>query len=155
MERFSLTLDFLQSSVTKTTDGAELRLVKGPVLRPDIRDRQGTTVSRSEIQQAAYNFMKRYREGDTTLGFMHKDFFDADKRFTLVECYVLDVDYTVPRTERLGVTQESGEGSITIPAGSWVMGVIVHDDAVWSLVQQGKVKGYSIGGTAKVVPDKV
>ena len=132
-----------------------MRLVKGPVLRPNIRDRQGTTVSAEEILQAAYNFMKRYREGDTTLGFMHKDFFDADERFTLVESYVLDVDYVVPRTERLGVVQETGAGEISVPAGSWMMGVLVHDDAVWSLVQQGNVKGYSIGGTAKVVPDQV
>lgn len=148
-------MDILASRVARSADGGALRLVKGPVLRPDLRDRHGTTVDRDEICSAAYNFLRRYREGDTTLGFMHRDFFDADKRFTLVESFIVDVDYEVPRAERVEVSQGSKDGSIIIPAGSWVLGVIVHDDTVWDMVQRGLVNGFSIGGTAKVVPEEV
>lgn len=154
-DQVKLELHLVQRRITRSASGQVLRLVKGPVLRPDIRDRQGTTVSADEIQKAAYDFMARYREGDTTLGFMHKDFFDADKRFTLVESAVLDVDYTVPRAERVATDAGADEADITVPRGSWILGVLVHDDDVWSMVEKGTVKGFSIGGTAKIVPDKV
>jgi hypothetical protein len=138
-------------SILKVLD--EKRIVKGPVLRPGIRDRHGTTVSADEIQNAAHTFMVEYRKGETTSGYMHRDFYKADERFRIVESYILDVDLSVPRTERAGLVEESGEGEIKVPAGSWVMAVQVIDDDVWEQVKLGIVKGFSIGGTAEVVPE--
>lgn len=149
MERFSLT-----QTITRIDD--ELRIVKGPVLRPGIRDRQGSTVSEKVIREAAHEFMIRYREGETGSGFMHKDFENRHKRFQIVESYVLDVEYVVPRTERAlvdGAVPEAGADAIVVPAGSWVMAVKVNDDDVWKMVKSGTVKGFSIGGTARQVPE--
>lgn len=149
MERFSLT-----QTITKIDE--ELRIVKGPVLRPGIRDRQGSTVSEKVIREAAHEFMIRYREGETGSGFMHKDFENRHKRFQIVESYVLDVEYVVPRTERAlvdGAVPEAGADDIVVPAGSWVMAVKVNDDDVWKMVKSGTVKGFSIGGTARQVPE--
>ena len=142
----------LQCRVFKLDD--ELRLAKGPVLRPDIRDRHGTTVDRTTIRQAAHQFMIRYRLGETTSGYMHRDFYRADERFQIVECYITDVDVTIPRTERLAIDGEDGDGDIVIPAGSWMMAVVVKDDQVWEQIKSGVVKGFSIGGTADIVPDE-
>lgn len=149
MERFCLT-----QTVTKIDE--ELRIVKGPVLRPGIRDRQGSTVSEKVIREAAHEFMIRYREGETGSGFMHKDFENRHRRFQIVESYVLDVEYVVPRTERSlvdGAVPEAGSEDIVIPAGSWIMAVKVNDDDVWKMVKSGTVKGFSIGGTARQVPE--
>lgn len=149
MERFHLT-----QTVTKIDE--ELRIVKGPVLRPGIRDRQGSTVSEKVIREAAHEFMIRYREGETGSGFMHKDFENRHRRFQIVESYVLDVEYVVPRTERSlvdGAVPEAGSEDIVVPAGSWIMAVKVNDDDVWKMVKSGTVKGFSIGGTARQVPE--
>ena len=129
-----------------------LRVIKGPLLRPGIRDRQGSMVSREVILAAGHDYMLRYRKGETTTGFMHKDFEDADERFPLVELYITDVDMTIPRTERLLVKGETGEGDIEVPAGSLMAAVKVNDDAVWAAVLNGTCKGFSIGGYALVVP---
>lgn len=130
-----------------------LRLVKGPLLRPGIRDRQGSMVSKEEIRNALHDYMLRYRKGETTTGFMHNDFENADERFPLVELYITDMDMTYTREDRLLVKGESNrEGDIFVPEGSGMAGVLVLDDKVWKLVLDGIVKGFSIGGWAVVEP---
>lgn len=142
----------LTCAITKVDE--EQRLVKGPVLRPGIRDRQGSMIAEDVIRTAAHDFMLRYRLGETGSGFMHKDFENRFDRFQIVESYVVDVAYTVPRTEREAVDVEQGVGDITVPAGSWVMAIKVLDDDVWKMVKAGTVKGFSIGGTARRVYSK-
>lgn len=142
---------FQHEAVIAKVDTA-LRLIKGPLLRPGIRDRQGSMVSKAEIRQAAHDFMIRYRKGETTTGFMHNDFEAADERFPMVELWITDTDMTIPRTERLLVKGESGEGDIFVPAGSLMAAIKVNDDKAWDLVLKGVLKGFSIGGWARVVP---
>jgi DNA adenine methylase len=147
MRRFQLTC-----AITKLDD--ELRIVKGPVLRPGIRDRQGSMISEAVIREAAHDFMLRYRLGETGSGFMHKDFENRHNRFQIVESYIVDVEYVVPRSERSALDVEQGVGDISVPAGSWVMAVKVIDDDVWKMIKNGTVKGFSIGGTARRVYSK-
>lgn len=146
MQKFSLTCRIL-----KTID--DQRIAKGPVLRPEVRDRQKSVVSAEEIQQAAHEFMIGLRKGETTSGYMHRDFHKADERFPVVESYITEVDLVVPRENRKLVSGESGEGDIIVPAGSWVMAFKVLDDQVWEQIVSGVIKGFSIGGTAEIVPE--
>lgn len=146
MQNFSLTCRIL-----KTID--DQRIAKGPVLRPEVRDRQKSVVSAEEIQQAAHEFMIGLRKGETTSGYMHRDFHKADERFPIVESYITEVDMVVPRENRKLVSGESGEGDIIVPAGSWVMAFKVLDDQVWEQIVSGVTKGFSIGGTAEIVPE--
>ncbi len=146
MQKFSLTCRIL-----KTID--DQRIAKGPVLRPEVRDRQKSVVSAEEIQQAAHEFMIGLRKGETTSGYMHRDFHKADERFPVVESYITEVDLVVPRENRKLVSGESGEGDIIVPAGSWVMAFKVLDDQVWEQIVSGVTKGFSIGGTAEIVPE--
>lgn len=146
MQKFSLTCRIL-----KTID--DQRIAKGPVLRPEVRDRQKSVVSAEEIQRAAHEFMIGLRKGETTSGYMHRDFHKADERFPVVESYITEVDLVVPRENRKLVRGESGEGDIIVPAGSWVMAFKVLDDQVWEQIVSGVTKGFSIGGTAEIVPE--
>ena len=84
---------------------------------------------------------------------MHRDFHKADERFPVVESYITEVDLVVPRENRKLVSGESGEGDIIVPAGSWVMAFKVLDDQVWEQIVSGVTKGFSIGGTAEIVPE--
>lgn len=74
----------------------DLRIVKGPVLRPEIRDRQKTIVSAEVIREAAHDFALRLNlaKDGTGPGFMHRDF---KRKLGIVETWLLDHDTWYPR----------------------------------------------------------
>lgn len=76
----------------------DLRILKGPVLRPEIRDRQGTVVSGKVIREAAHDFALRLNaeKDGTGPGFMHRDF---KRKLGIVETWLLDKDEWYPRGE--------------------------------------------------------
>ena len=125
-------------SICKIDDGR--RVVKGPVLRPEVRDRQGTIISEDVILEAAHDFMARLNSNKdgSGPGFMHKEF---NRDLVIVESYVLEYDQTY--------TVKEGQ-STDIPAGSWMMAIKVNDDKIWEGVKNGTFKGFSIGGQAKI-----
>lgn len=142
----------------------ELRIVKGPVLRPEIRDRQKTIISAKVIRDAAHDFVARLNavKGGTKPGFMHTDF---SRKLTIVESWITDTDLSYPVTESMQklfkVTGEetvtksadtSGDASeyIVMPAGTWMMAFRVDDDEIWQGVKDGIFKGFSIGGVATI-----
>jgi hypothetical protein len=133
--------------IMKTSDAQ--RVVKGPVLRPDIEDRQGSVISAMDIEEAAHRFMLKYVEGNATTGFMHRDFDRARSRFPVVESYVTTIEETIPRDNRAALPDDKGNGDIVIPKGSWMLAVKVLDEDVWAAVQNGVIKGFSIGAMAK------
>ena len=116
------------------------RVVKGPVLRPEIRDRQGTIMSADIIVDAAHDFVARLSDGDdpTKPGFMHKEF---NRDLVIVESYITERDetYAISESEKT-----------VVPSGSWMMAIKVNDEAIWKGVKEGTFKGFSIGGRARL-----
>lgn len=122
---------------------ADLQIVKGPALRPEIRDRQGTIISEDVIRKAAHDFITKLKPG-----FMHQEF---DKDLQIVESWITDVDLTYPSEAR---KLDGGEvlDEVVIPKGSWMIAMKVNDPELWRGVMNRTFKGFSIGGFATVVP---
>lgn len=113
----------------------EKQIVVGLVLAPEATDAQGDVYDADVIEAAAHNFLAGYNK-TTKLGFQHKDFKNWHSRFELVESWIAPMDLSI--------------GDVSIKAGTWIMSVRVLDAAVWKMVKAGKIKGFSIGGKAKV-----
>lgn len=45
------------------------------------------------------------------------------------------------------------EGDPDFTEGAWVLGTKVTDDTTWQEIKKGNITGYSIGGSALIVPD--
>jgi hypothetical protein len=108
------------------------RIVTAVVLKPEYVDAQGDIISAEVIEKAAHDFVIGLRKNK--IGFMHKEF---NRDLALVESYVAPITF-------------NDDGKI-IPKGSWVMSVKVLDDMIWNKVEEGVIKGFSIGGKANVV----
>ena len=112
---------------------AELQIVTGVVLQPEVVDAHGDIIGVDVIRETAHKFLTEYNRR-TKLKLQHKDF--KPGRFDLVESFIAPVDLAI--------------GSKVVKAGSWVMSVKVNDKAIWQKVKDGKITGFSIGGRAKV-----
>jgi len=144
--------------ITKINDAK--RIIKGPVLRPEVRDRQGTIISADVIEKAAHNFMKNLNlaveDGGTGPGFMHLEF--ANTGLEIVESYVIESDDVYKLDGRLsgdavlktGIVTGKTPDSVTMPSGTWMLAMHVTDDRLWDGIQKGTYKGFSIGGDAWV-----
>ena len=66
-----------------------------------------------------------------------------------MESYVTTIEETIPRDNRAALPEDKGDGDIVIPKGSWMLAVKVLDEDVWAAVQNGVIKGFSIGAMAK------
>ena len=137
MSKFSKTI-----SICKVD--SERRVVKGPVLRPEIRDRQGTIMSADIIIDAAHDFVARLadKQDPTQPGFMHTEF---NRDLVIVESYVTE------RDEKYALSEEE---KTLVPSGSWMMAIKVNDDKIWEGVKSGTFKGFSIGGRARLQYDE-
>jgi len=100
------------------------RLVYGIVLEPNTIDLQGDTLTSETIEQAAHDFLARSR----TVGDMHTREADAE----VVESWI--------------APEPGSMGGQTYEAGTWLMAVKVHSDALWAMVKSGDYSGFSIGG---------
>ena len=112
----------------------EQRIVSGPVLVPEELDKQQDIVSEEEIVKAAHGFMKDYQN----INIMHSSKYDEFTQDIFpVESVVLknDIDFY-------------GNGE-TIKKGTWILDVYIGNDEIWSLIKDGKIKGYSVEGEAK------
>lgn len=137
----------------------ERRIIKGPVLRPEIRDRQGTIISKEVIEETAHDFAVRLNE-ETGPGFMHEEF---DRGIQIVETWITDVELRYPMEMRDAIklckdepqlVQKVAGGDqeeIVIPVGTWMIAMRVLDDDIWQGVLNGTYKGFSIGGKANIV----
>ena len=132
------------SEFTKTVSickvDSKRQVVKGPVLRPEIRDRQGTIMDEDIITDAAHDFVARLASDSdpTTPGFMHQEF---NRDLVIVESYI---------TERGEEYELEGGDTTLVPKGSWMIGIKVNDEKIWEGVQNGTFKGFSIGGRARL-----
>lgn len=108
-------LAFGWASISENENGDELVDLSGDIIEPDV------------LENAAYNFVRFYREG----GEMHERGGCAE----LVESMV----FTPEKCAALGIP----EG--TLPVGWWI-GFYVTDDAVWEKVKSGEYPMFSIEG---------
>lgn len=117
----------LTAPVVKRND--EKRIVYGPVLIPNEPDHDGDRVQPEKIEQVAHTFNEKYGNIDLqhTLNNVGK----------VVESYIAPMDLTF--------------GDITVPKGSWMMGVRVSDEKAWEAVKEGRLTGFSIMGIRSAV----
>lgn len=126
------------------------RLVMGPLLIPETVDLQNEIVSREEIENAAHNYMTKltFQKDPEFLskiglnsradqGFMHVDF---SKKIAVVESYIAPVSFELNKRQ--------------VVEGTWMVTVKVFDDEVWNLIKAGKIRGFSIGGEARLIDEK-
>lgn len=128
------------------------RLVYGPILIPENVDLQDDIISAEDIQKAAHGYMVKLafkddleflesigmRNNKSKRGFMHTEF---NRKIAFVESYIAPTEFKL--------------GDRTIKEGTWVGVAKVFDDEVWSLVEAGKIRGFSIGGRSKARKEKV
>ena len=107
----------------------EKRIVYGPVLVPDEPDTDNDVVSAEKIEEVAHKFMEEYGNIDL----MHS----LNNVGKVVESYILPFDWEI-------------DDEITIPKGSWMMGVRVTDDDAWQAVKDGRLSGFSIMAMQKI-----
>lgn len=107
----------------------EKRLAFGWASVANIVDLQNDIIDAEELEQAAYNFVRFYREG----GEMHERGGCAE----LVESIV----FTPEKLKALGLPENSLKTS-------WWIGFYVIDDEVWQKVKSGDYSMFSIEGKA-------
>ena len=100
-----------------------------------LEDWQHDMIDPEDQEDAAYKFVRFYREG----GEMHE-------RGGCAEC-VESCVFTDEKMAAMGIP------SGTLPIGWW-LGFYVTDDAVWAKVKSGEYPMFSIEGTAQRVPVK-
>lgn len=98
-------------------------------------DWQEDMIDPEDLENAAYRFVRLYREG----GEMH----ERGGCATLVESVV----FTEEKMKAIGIP----EG--TLPVGWWI-GFLVTDDDVWEKVKNGELSMFSIEGEAKRVDEE-
>lgn len=123
----------------KATSGSDRRLVTGIVLEPNVIDAQLDFEKPEVIERAAHRFVANYNrssvDGGTIIGLMHQKFNNVGVE--LVESYIAPSDFHLG-----GSSKEK-----LVHKGSWVMTVHVLDDKLWKDVKDGKLTGFSVGGT--------
>lgn len=110
------------------------RFVLGIVLEPETRDAQDDVISLQEIQKAAHKFMEDF---GGRRGLMHRK--DISDKVKIVETYIAPSDLLI--------------GGVRVRKGTWLMGWRIEDGGLWSDVRTGKLTGFSIGGSARRVPE--
>lgn len=129
IEKFVQRCEFL-----KTEEHPDYTFVLGPVLVPEVIDKQGDIISEDEIELAAHDYM----EDSQQPGLMHQLMLKR-RDAQVVESYILRSPVKV--------------GKRSIAKGTWMVAMRVYNDRLRKLVREGQLKGYSIGGRGKSVEE--
>ncbi|MCA9586088.1 MAG: N-6 DNA methylase, partial [Myxococcales bacterium] len=121
------------SRLVKGTDPNDERFVLGIVLEPEVVDAQGDIYSGEEIRAAAHRFMEDFGG----LGLMHR--LRVNGQVKVLESYLAPTDFTI--------------GELSVRRGTWLLAVRVLSDELWERVKSGDLTGFSIGGSARRVPE--
>ena len=117
----------------KGVDPEDERFVLGIVLEPEVVDAQGDIYSADEIRKASYRFMEEFGG----LGLMHR--MRVNDQVKVLESFLAPTDFDL--------------GGISVKKGTWLLGVRVLSDKLWEQVKTGDLTGFSIGGSARRVPE--
>ena len=115
---------------------AEMRYTLGPWYVPYASDAHGEWTDPAELQQALWGYI---RSGDRDIRLQHNVDIVAGE---WVEAMQWPYDVSIPMVQA-GTGRVS---NVSFPAGTCFLGVIWKPWA-WELVKQGKIGGYSMGGT--------
>jgi hypothetical protein len=111
----------------------EEHYVLGVVLEPETTDAQGEIYSADVIRESAFNWLSDFRNIDV----QHKMFI-GPRTVRVVESYIAPQDLTI-------------DGQ-PIRAGTWMLAVIVEDDALWAAIKRGEFTGFSMNGLSRKEP---
>ena len=117
----------------KGMDPNDERYVLGVVLEPEVVDAQGDIYSIEEVRQAAHRFMEEFGG----LGLMHR--FRVNGQVKVLESYLAPADLTL--------------GEAKVRKGTWLLAVRILSDELWEQVKDGRLTGFSIGGSARRVSE--
>lgn len=138
---YDLTLDDKISLLTEKASGVvakadEQRYTLGPWYVPGVEDAHGEFTDDDTLQTALWDWV---RKGDRTIYLQHGDKAAGEMVEILTVPFPVEADLTVP-----------GQGTTRyqFPANTPFMGV-VWEPWAWDLVKAGRLRGYSIGGTAR------
>ena len=121
------------TQLLKGVDPNDERYVMGIVLEPEVVDAQGDIYSVDEIREAAHRFMEEFGG----LGLMHR--MRVNGQVKVLESYLAPTDFTV--------------GDVNVRRGTWMLAVRILSDDLWERVKGGDLTGFSIGGTARKIPE--
>ncbi len=116
--------------VTKSI--GELQYVRGIVLEPEVVDAQGEVYSAEVIRESAWNWASFYQNFDI----QHVAF--ANDRIRLVESWIAPCDLEI-------------DGQ-PVKAGTWLVGAVIEDPALWAAVKRGELTGWSMNGLSRGEP---
>lgn len=110
----------------------EERFVLGPVLQPDVADKQKDVMTAVEIEKAQRRWVQlgSQLEREHTGG-------ELGDRVRVVETYIAPQDLEFP--------QDDGD-PVKISKGTWMLGCHVPDDKLWADVKAGRLTGFSPRG---------
>ncbi len=112
----------------------EQRTVVGVVLKPGTTDAQGDIIRTPEVIEAAAElFLTNLIAGKAKMGVQHNDF---SREIVVVQSFIAPAPITV--------------NDMLVPEGAWVMKVRVVDEETWQKIKRGEIRGFSIGGKARV-----
>lgn len=120
----------LSVSLIKAVDEDE-RFVLGIALVPEQEDLQGEVYSAAVIRKAAHEYMRTWRR----VKIQHDR--PADHLAYIAESYIAPIDLQL--------------GERLVKAGSWVVGMKILGDQLWSDFKAGLFTGFSVGGTKRVL----
>ncbi len=121
------------TKLLKGTDPTDERYVLGIVLEPEVIDAQGDIYSADEIREAAHRFMEEFGG----LGLMHR--LRVNDEVKVLESFLAPTDFAL--------------GDTSVRKGTWLLAVRVLGDELWEKVKSGELTGFSIGGSARRVPE--
>lgn len=138
---YDLTLDdkidlMISKSTGVVSKADEQRYTLGPWYVPNVEDAHGEFTDDDTLQIALWDWV---RKGDRTIYLQHGDKAAGEMVEILTVPFPVEADLTVPN---------QGTTRYQFPANTPFMGV-VWESWAWDLVKAGKLRGYSIGGTAR------
>jgi hypothetical protein len=119
-----------QVRIAKT---GEERYVLGIVLEPDTVDSQGDFYSEEDVRKAAHSYMEHH----TQLGLQHREIVTGQLK--ILESFLAPADLQIDNH--------------VVRKGTWLMGIRVVDDGLWTRTKKGDFTGFSIGGSAYRKPE--
>ena len=130
------------TTITKAEDGTEERFILSLVLEPNDGtngaplnpDTQDDIYSADEIRATAHGWMENFGHIDL----QHSWQALGKAEVMILESYLAPVDFDF--------------GDHKVLKGTWMLGLRVMNDELWTAIKTGEIGAYSVGGSARRVP---
>lgn len=135
---FALDLLVDRDALVKADPATEERYVMSLVLEPNDGtagaplkpDTQGDVYSAAEVRKTAHGWMEKGGQVDLQHNWQPL----GNAKVRVLESYIAPVDFKL--------------GDYAVRKGSWLLGLRVLDDTLWSAIKSGTIGAFSVGGTA-------